>query len=33
MSADEVSKIIIDFLSHENTITGDPKQLAMFDHE
>jgi hypothetical protein len=33
MSADEVSKIIIEFLSHENTITGDPKQLSMFSHE
>ena len=33
MSADEVSKIIIEFLSHENTITGDPKQLSMFSYE
>jgi len=30
MSADDVSKIIIDFLSHENTVTGDPRQLSLF---
>jgi len=30
MSAEDVSKIIIDFLSHENTITGDPRQLELF---
>lgn len=33
MSADEVSKIIIDFLSHENTITGFSEQLSLFNHE
>ncbi len=32
MSAEEVSNIIIDFLNHENTITGIPKQLNMFDN-
>ena len=31
MSADEVSNIIIDFLNHENFITGAPKQLNMFE--
>ena len=31
MSADEVSNIIIDFLSHENHITGAPKQLNLFE--
>jgi len=31
MSADEVSNIIIDFLSHENLITGAPKQLNLFE--
>ena len=31
MSADDVSKIIVDFLSHSNTITGESKQLEMFD--
>ena len=31
MSADEVSNIIIDFLKHENTITGSPKQLNLFE--
>lgn len=30
MSADEVSKIIMDFINHENTVTGDPKQLELF---
>ena len=30
MSAEEVSNIIIDFLKHENTITGSPKQLNLF---
>jgi len=30
MSADEVSNIIIEFLNHENTITGESKQLNMF---
>ncbi len=30
MSAEEVSNIIVDFLSHENTITGSPKQLNIF---
>ncbi len=30
MSAEEVSNIIIDFLNHENTITGAPKQLNLF---
>ena len=29
MSAIEVSNILIDFLGHENTITGDAKQLKM----
>ena len=29
MSADDVSKIIIDFLSHDNVITGEPKQLSL----
>lgn len=33
MSADAVSKIIIDFLSHSNTITGDEKQLNLFSNE
>jgi thymidylate kinase len=32
MSAEDVSKIIIDFLSHENTITGDPRQLELFEN-
>ena len=32
MNADDVSKIIIDFLNHENTITGDPKQLNLFEN-
>ena len=32
MSAEDVSKIIIDFLSHENTITGDPLQLNLFEN-
>jgi thymidylate kinase len=32
MSAEDVSKIIIDFLSHENTITGDPHQLELFEN-
>ncbi len=32
MSAEEVSNIIIDFLQHQNTITGSPKQLNMFDN-
>ncbi len=32
MSAEEVSNIIIDFLRHQNTITGSPKQLNMFDN-
>ncbi len=31
MSADEVSNIIIDFLLHSNTITGDVKQLTLFE--
>ena len=31
MSADEVSNIIIDFLMHENTITGLAPQLNMFE--
>ena len=31
MSADEVSNIIIDFLKHENTITGSPKQLNLYE--
>ena len=31
MSAEEVSNIIIDFLNHENTITGDSKQLNIFN--
>lgn len=31
MSAEEVSNIIIDFLQHQNTITGSPKQLNLFD--
>lgn len=31
MSADEVSNIIIDFLNHENFITGAPKQLNLFE--
>tara|TARA_R110002072_G_scaffold128_1_gene830 strand:- start:1389 stop:1982 length:594 start_codon:yes stop_codon:yes gene_type:complete len=31
MSAEEVSNIIIDFLKHENTITGSPKQLNLFE--
>lgn len=31
MSADAVSKIIVDFLMQENTITGTPKQLSMFE--
>ena len=31
MSADEVSNIIIDFLMHENTITGLASQLNMFE--
>lgn len=30
MSAEEVSNIIIDFLNHENAITGAPKQLNLF---
>jgi len=30
MSAIEVSNILVDFLSHENTITGDNKQLELF---
>jgi thymidylate kinase len=30
MSAIEVSNILIEFLSHENTITGDNKQLKLF---
>ena len=30
MSAEEVSNIIIDFLKHENTISGSPKQLNLF---
>ena len=30
MSADEVSNIIIDFLMHENSVTGMPKQLNLF---
>jgi thymidylate kinase len=29
--AEDVSKIIIDFLSHSNTITGEDKQLQMFE--
>lgn len=33
MSADEVSKIIIEFISHKNTISGDPKQLLLFENE
>lgn len=32
MSAEDVSKIIIDFLSHENTITGDSRQLELFEN-
>ena len=32
MSAEDVSKIIIDFLRHENTITGDPRQLELFEN-
>jgi hypothetical protein len=32
MGAEEVSNIIIDFLQHQNTITGSPKQLNMFDN-
>lgn len=31
MSAEDVSKIIVDFLMQENTITGTPKQLSMFE--
>jgi thymidylate kinase len=31
MSAEDVSKIIVDFLSHSNTITGEDKQLKMFE--
>lgn len=31
MSAEAVSKIIVDFLMQENTITGTPKQLSMFE--
>jgi hypothetical protein len=31
MSAEEVSNIIIDFLNHKNTITGDSKQLNIFN--
>jgi thymidylate kinase len=31
MSAEDVSKIIVDFLSHSNTITGEDKQLQMFE--
>ena len=31
MSAIEVSNIIIEFLKHENTITGDNKQLNLFE--
>lgn len=33
MNAEDVSKIIIDFLNHENTITGFNKQLNLFEHE
>jgi hypothetical protein len=33
MSADDVSKIIVDFLSHSNTITGESKQISMFENE
>ncbi len=32
MSAEEVSNIIIDFLMHENTISGFGKQLNLFDN-
>ena len=32
MSAEDISKIIIDFLSHENIITGDPLQLNLFEN-
>ncbi len=31
MSAEDVSKIVVDFLSHSNTITGEDKQLQMFE--
>jgi thymidylate kinase len=33
MGADDVSKIIVDFLSHSNTITGESKQISMFENE
>lgn len=33
MGADDISKIIIEFLSHENKITGLNKQLDLFNHE
>jgi thymidylate kinase len=33
MSAEDVSKIIIDFLSHSNTVTGNDKQLELFGNE
>lgn len=32
-TADEISNIIIDFLSHYNSITGNDKQLEIFSHE
>jgi len=32
MSAEDISKIIIDFLNHKNTITGDPLQLNLFEN-
>jgi thymidylate kinase len=32
MGAEDISKIIIDFLNHENTITGDPLQLNLFEN-
>ena len=32
MSAEEVSNIIVDFLMHDNSITGVAKQLNMFDN-
>lgn len=33
MSADEVSKIIVDFLSHSNSVTGNEKQLKLFNND
>ena len=31
MGADDISKIIVDFLSHTNSITGEHKQISMFE--